>query len=320
MMSILAEVAAQQRISSNIFDIIKNQLDHAEEHFRDGFLAKARLRADKLGIGFRREAPKKSLTNERKTQGQAKTTTKWCLEIRFPALVNKRPKSSKIFNCSQRLVRQIADLRFREWQEFTRSLPQLNTEARDGSHSVFTTYNQVSSIPKESGHAQEDENTKTGSKKFPQNYLGLPFLRRPRLSASTPASEDGDVFRVILKGKEMKPFSFQGDQLRAIQFYASHYPLLMRKLLDTRGSLPGSAKAITGSDVLDALKVNSADIRNKHLHEWLAKMEKCLQRFETDPGDEGAIETVLRSDIFDPTVWPWNSEKYKLPDITSSIT
>ncbi|KAI8797115.1 CAunnamed protein product [Biomphalaria glabrata] len=228
--------------------------------------------------------------------------------------------NGKSSSTTPRLVRQIADLRFREWQEFTRSLPQLNTEARDGSHSVFTTYNQVSSIPKESGHAQEDENTKTGSKKFPQNYLGLPFLRRPRLTASTPASEDGDVFRVILKGKEMKPFSFQGDQLRAIQFYASHYPLLMRKLLDTRGSLPGSAKAITGSDVLDALKVNSADIRNKHLHEWLAKMEKCLQRFETDPGDEGAIETVLRSDIFDPTVWPWNSEKYKLPDITNSIT
>jgi len=42
-------VKAQQHISS-LIDIIKNHRDHAEEHFRDDILSKARPLADKLGI------------------------------------------------------------------------------------------------------------------------------------------------------------------------------------------------------------------------------------------------------------------------------
>ncbi|KAH9498428.1 hypothetical protein Btru_008235 [Bulinus truncatus] len=214
-----------------------------------------------------------------------------------------------------RLVRQVAALRFQEWQRFTESLPQLDTGTKHDSKPIPKFHLPVQSheivTKPETPFKGESE------KKVHHSSLGLPRLRRPTLIAPTPATEGGDLFKVILKGKELKPFSFQGDQLRAIQFYASHYPLLMRKILNSRGSLPGSAKAITGSDVVDALKVNSADVRNRRLHEWLASMEECLRRFETDPEDEGAIETVLRSELFDPTMWLWNKDKYHPPEITS---
>ncbi|KAK6959806.1 hypothetical protein BgiMline_034977, partial [Biomphalaria glabrata] len=45
-------VAVQQHISSHINGIIKNQLDHPEEHVRDVILRKERLLAEKLDTEY----------------------------------------------------------------------------------------------------------------------------------------------------------------------------------------------------------------------------------------------------------------------------
>ncbi|KAK6983166.1 hypothetical protein BgiMline_018592, partial [Biomphalaria glabrata] len=45
-------VAAQQHISSYINGIIKNQLDHPEEHVSDVILRKERLLAEKPHTGY----------------------------------------------------------------------------------------------------------------------------------------------------------------------------------------------------------------------------------------------------------------------------
>ncbi|KAK6998103.1 hypothetical protein BgiMline_007540, partial [Biomphalaria glabrata] len=45
-------VVAQQHVSSHINGIIKNQLDHPEEHVRGVILRKERLLAEKLDTGY----------------------------------------------------------------------------------------------------------------------------------------------------------------------------------------------------------------------------------------------------------------------------
>nr|KAI8769812.1 hypothetical protein BgiMline_001835 [Biomphalaria glabrata] len=45
-------VAAQQHISSYINDIIKNQIDHPEEHVRGVILRKEKLLSEKLDTGY----------------------------------------------------------------------------------------------------------------------------------------------------------------------------------------------------------------------------------------------------------------------------
>ncbi|CAL1540424.1 unnamed protein product [Lymnaea stagnalis] len=229
-------------------------------------------------------------------------------------IVHKRPAFS--LGVSPRLVRQTADLRILSLNKHSWSLPHLDkrlteTQRTDPQQEVHANRDDAN-VP---GTGQKDNEATTKLKVIPQNCLGQPYLRRPTTQPTQSVPQNSDLFKIILKGKELKPFSFKGDQLKAIRFYSSHYPLLLKKLFDGYRSLPGSAKTLTGSDVIDALRMTSAEKRIQEITAWIARMDESIVQFETDPEDEGTIETVLRSDPFDPRLWSWNLNKFNLPDI-----
>lgn len=212
-----------------------------------------------------------------------------------------------------RLTRQQADLRAEVLKKFKWKLPKIDVKQNEAKKRITDVLLSVMNFNKD---RRSDTLIPTSkSHTFPLNSLGQPLLRRPTTHAPTPVQQNGDLFTLVLKGKELKPFAFKGDQLQAIQFYASHYPLLLRKLFDGYGSLPGSAKAITGSDVIDALRMTSAEKRCQEINAWIVRLDECLRWFEIDPEDAGAIETVLRSDSYTPNTWDWNIQKYRLPEL-----
>ncbi|XP_059139537.1 uncharacterized protein LOC131927759 [Physella acuta] len=212
-----------------------------------------------------------------------------------------------------RLSRQQAVLRAEALNKFKWKLPKIDSKQNEAKKRITDVFLSVLNLNKDARSSTLVPTSK--SLTFPLNSLGEPFLRRPTTHAPTPVQQNGDLFTLILKGKELKPFAFKGDQLKAIQFYASHYPLLLRKLFDGYGSLPGSAKAITGNDVIDALRMTSAERRCQEINAWIVRLDECLRWFEIDPEDAGAIETVLRSESFTPNTWEWNIQKYHLPEL-----
>ena len=136
-------------------------------------------------------------------------------------------------------------------------------------------------------------------------------LRRPTAFPVPPVLESGPLFHLLVKGKELKPMGIAEDEEACSQFYASHFPLLMNKL--SAASDPEPAKrVITEIEVEEELRRTERNYRAKVIRERMARADDKLRQFETDPEDSGPITTELRTDLFNPAVWPWNVERYSL--------
>lgn len=144
---------------------------------------------------------------------------------------------------------------------------------------------------------------------LPTNGAGDPMLRRPTVTSSHPVAEGGELFNMITKGRELKPFSFPNNPRKTRKFYDENFPLLCQKVLkasyDT--STPGT---VTLEDVN---RPSSADQRRQQLFERLKELELNLKQVESgDPEEAGQLVTELRSPVFDPSTWSWNRKRYPL--------
>ena len=150
------------------------------------------------------------------------------------------------------------------------------------------------------------------------NSLGEPMLRRPTATPPTPVKEGGELFNMIAKGRELKPFSFLNDPRRTLSFYDEHYPLLCHKISMGSSSheVPAPASSVNVIQThVEPLRPSSADKRTKAIFDKLAELETRLKNEETevenDP-DMDVMVTELRHPVFDPTMWSWNRRRYSL--------
>ncbi|GFN74840.1 LOW QUALITY PROTEIN: hypothetical protein PoB_000134600 [Plakobranchus ocellatus] len=138
------------------------------------------------------------------------------------------------------------------------------------------------------------------------------MLRRPTVDPVAPVVENGPLFHLLIRGKELKPLCRDGNDESDGKFYSNHFPLLLRKF--SNSSLPetGKKKVMTESDVEEQLRLSERRCRARQIWERIKRADDKLRKFETDPEDFGPIETELRTELFNPTTWNWNLERYSL--------
>lgn len=145
-----------------------------------------------------------------------------------------------------------------------------------------------------------------------QNGSHAPYkLRRPTAFPVPPVRQTGPLFHLLVKGKDLKPLVIENDDDACAMFYASHFPLLLRKMSSTSESVPAK-RVMTEIEAEEQIRLSERRSRTRLIRERIAKSEEMLRGFETDPEDRGPIETELRGELFNPTIWPWNLERYSL--------
>ncbi|XP_005111661.1 uncharacterized protein LOC101857077 [Aplysia californica] len=222
-----------------------------------------------------------------------------------------------------RMVRHTTDLRMLDWKRYGWDKAGLEPRQRIRGWAGFFKNNKRESETRPcrktkrtscSLYTLEEERIPLTSRSLPPlptNGLGEPMLRRPTVIPPHPVTEGGEIFKMITKGRELKPFSFEDDPAKANKFYDTHFPLLCKKL--RQGSLPGSARAVTQLDV-DPARVSSAERRTRDLLDRMSDAERLLAEIECDSDSSEAMVTELRDVTFDPTSWSWNKERYAVPD------
>ncbi|RUS73605.1 hypothetical protein EGW08_018628 [Elysia chlorotica] len=219
---------------------------------------------------------------------------------------------------SPRLTRQASDLKLRQ-NEAASSFPlPVDTKGRQplpplNSQDIRSVQNR--GFPKQHSHGDVDNNQvlkQTCLVSAEERHSRNPYkLRRPTPFPVTPVVQNGALFHMLVKGKELKPVGIANDEETCASFYATHFPLLLRKLSETSEAVPAK-RVMTEIEAEEQIKLSERRCRAREIRDRLEKAEDMLRQFETDPEDSGPIETELRSDLFNPATWPWNLERYSL--------
>lgn len=125
------------------------------------------------------------------------------------------------------------------------------------------------------------------------------LLRRPTVVQTQPLLEDDSMFKTFTKSVELKPRNFKTSTEQDI-FYNKNYPLLLdaypeeEKAAVPRKRAPTPEKPIA-PDVKRAVTLLAR----------LDNLEMAVDTLEKETEDID-FKTVLREDVFYPTIWPWN--------------
>ena len=226
---------------------------------------------------------------------------------------------------SPRLTRQASDLKLRQNEVTSGSQGFAETKGGHQFPHLNPRGSKILSV-KDCGLKKQDSNSNvdhsipskaTGSKAQCSGHIGDVSngksyrLRRPTAFPVSPVVQNGALFHLLVKGKELKPLGIAHDKETCAMFYATHFPLLLRKLLETSEAIPAK-RIMTELEAEEQIKLSERLCRARQIRDRLEKAEDILRHFETDPEDSGPIETELRTDLFNPAAWSWNLQRYSL--------